>query len=258
MPSLLDLITTTFPPSEWGKALYITYHENGGHRANAVYNTSDPSKPGYTPPGANALPEYSVGLFQINADAHPDLARRYNLFDPLANVQAAYEIWQASGWAPWSTARNMPDTVDLSQFTDAADVLFDADYPNQPGNPPPVDPGAGNGGGGGGGGGNAGSGPFAALAAALFEIANGARAIGAAAAGIADGVKRGVDMARAGVAETVAFVDWIATPYAWERIILVMGGLATILLGLGLFGLSFVSQDDLKQMASAGAKLAAA
>jgi hypothetical protein len=248
MPSLLDLITQTFPASEWGRALYVTYHENGGHHPGAVYNTSDPSKPGYSPPGANALPEYSVGLFQINANAHPDLAKRYNLYDPLGNVKAAYEIWQASGWGPWSTARNMPDNVDMTQYMDAADVIFDADYPGGD-TPPPSNPGGGTPPPGGGGGGSI----PASLIGALQAIAGAMNQVGSAANALAGNVKAGVDNINAGVKETVAFFDWLSTPYAWERIALVLGGLATIVLGLGLFGLSFVSQEDVAKVAKVAA-----
>jgi hypothetical protein len=77
--------------------------------------------------------------------------------------------------------------------------------------------------------------------------------VGAAANALAGNVKAGVDNINAGVKETVAFFDWLSTPYAWERIALVLGGLATIVLGLGLFGLSFVSQEDVAKVAKVAA-----
>ncbi|MEJ3746711.1 NlpC/P60 family protein [Actinomycetes bacterium KLBMP 9797] len=40
----------------------------------------------------NPVREDSRGLWQINVRAHPDLARRFNLYDPLQNAQAAFEV----------------------------------------------------------------------------------------------------------------------------------------------------------------------
>lgn len=49
-------------------------------------------------------PETSYGLWQINTLAWT----RYqpnDLLDPRKNAEAAYDIYKAAGWAPWSTAR---------------------------------------------------------------------------------------------------------------------------------------------------------
>lgn len=45
------------------------------------------------------------GLMQIYGGVHPDLEKKYNLFDPLQNMQAAYDLWKAAGgsWRDWST-----------------------------------------------------------------------------------------------------------------------------------------------------------
>lgn len=40
----------------------------------------------------NSTGEDSRGLWQINAAAHPDLARRYDLYDPVHNARAAFEV----------------------------------------------------------------------------------------------------------------------------------------------------------------------
>jgi len=48
--------------------------------------------------------EDSRGLWQINLDAHPQLAR-HNLFDPQINAYFAHEIWENAGdWSPWYNA----------------------------------------------------------------------------------------------------------------------------------------------------------
>ena len=44
----------------------------------------------------------SVGLFQINTGYWPKLAKKYHLFRPVDNAQAAYEVWEILGWDAWS------------------------------------------------------------------------------------------------------------------------------------------------------------
>lgn len=45
----------------------------------------------------------SIGVFQINIDVWPHLAKQYNLFIPDENMQAAFEIWQSpKGLDNWS------------------------------------------------------------------------------------------------------------------------------------------------------------
>jgi hypothetical protein len=55
----------------------------------------------------NLTPGGSVGLWQINLQAHPQYTAA-QLMDPLANAQAAYAIYKAAGYsfAPWSTYRD--------------------------------------------------------------------------------------------------------------------------------------------------------
>lgn len=51
----------------------------------------------------NPTGEDSRGLWQINARAHPDLARRYDLYDPAQNARAAFEVSrQGSDISPWT------------------------------------------------------------------------------------------------------------------------------------------------------------
>ena len=47
----------------------------------------------------------SYGLWQIYLNAHPEFAG-YNLFDPLENASAAYQVWESSGFRAWSTYKD--------------------------------------------------------------------------------------------------------------------------------------------------------
>jgi cell wall-associated NlpC family hydrolase len=47
--------------------------------------------------------EDSRGLWQINAQAHPDLAQKYDLYDPVQNARAAFEVSNRGGdVSPWT------------------------------------------------------------------------------------------------------------------------------------------------------------
>jgi len=92
-----------FPQLEWSNALSIISRESG-FNSDAINNTARPDLPGYHEPGENDQPEYSMGLFQINTLAWPDLASQLNLLDPFANIQAASIIFQGHGWQPWGGA----------------------------------------------------------------------------------------------------------------------------------------------------------
>jgi cell wall-associated NlpC family hydrolase len=51
----------------------------------------------------NPYGEDSRGLWQINAKVHPDLAERYNLYDPAQNARAAYAVSHQGGdISPWT------------------------------------------------------------------------------------------------------------------------------------------------------------
>lgn len=47
----------------------------------------------------------SKGLWQIYTKAHPDLNSKYNLFDPVQNAMAAFQVWKNAGgsFSPWTT-----------------------------------------------------------------------------------------------------------------------------------------------------------
>ena len=83
-----SLVASIWPASQVDNVLAVMQCESGG----------DPN-------AHNTNGEDSRGLMQINVGpgAHTQWAS-YNLFDPTTNLQLAYQLWQQSGWAPWSCA----------------------------------------------------------------------------------------------------------------------------------------------------------
>lgn len=63
--------------------------------------------------------EDSRGLWQMNVQAHPELAGR-NLYDPGVNAAAAYNLWKAKGWGPWSAHNNGTYLAYMLQATAAS------------------------------------------------------------------------------------------------------------------------------------------
>jgi cell wall-associated NlpC family hydrolase len=54
--------------------------------------------------------EDSRGLWQINAQAHPQLAQKYDLYDPLQNARAAYEVSRGGAdISPWTVTHGGAD-----------------------------------------------------------------------------------------------------------------------------------------------------
>ncbi len=83
-------------------AAAIAQAESGGNPA-AILNTAYPNLPGYRPPSKGALPEYSVGLWQINTVAHPGYSVA-DLLTPLGNAKAAVAIsGGGASFSAWST-----------------------------------------------------------------------------------------------------------------------------------------------------------
>ena len=84
------------------EAAAIAQAESGGD-PSAILNTAYPGKPGYHPPGAGALPEYSVGLWQVNLVAHPQYTVA-QMLTPRLNAQAAVAISNGGrSFSAWST-----------------------------------------------------------------------------------------------------------------------------------------------------------
>jgi hypothetical protein len=86
-------------------AAAIAQAESGG-RTGAINNTAYPNKPGYHLPAPGNLPEYSVGLWQINMLAHPQYTEA-SLLTANGNAKAAVQIaGLPARWTPWSTYTN--------------------------------------------------------------------------------------------------------------------------------------------------------
>ena len=86
------------------EAAAIALAESGGDPTR-INNTAYPDRPGYHPPALGNLPEYSVGLWQINLLAHPQYTEA-QLLTQDGNAAAAITI-SANGqlWGAWSTYR---------------------------------------------------------------------------------------------------------------------------------------------------------
>lgn len=84
----------------------IAMGESGGN-PGALNNTAYPDRPGYRPPAAGALPEYSGGLWQVNTGpgGNTDMAG-LDLSDPHQNAQAARAILDRQGLGAWSVYTN--------------------------------------------------------------------------------------------------------------------------------------------------------
>ena len=86
-------------------AAAIAQAESGGN-TSAILNTAYPKLPGYHAPGPGALPEYSVGLWQINELAHPTYTTT-QLLTPVGNANAAAKIANGgASFSAWSTFKN--------------------------------------------------------------------------------------------------------------------------------------------------------
>lgn len=86
-------------------AAAIAQAESGGNTAE-ILNTAYPKLPGYHPPARGNLPEYSVGLWQINELAHPSYTTA-ELLTQLGNGRAAVAISNGgASFSAWSTYNN--------------------------------------------------------------------------------------------------------------------------------------------------------
>jgi Lysozyme like domain len=79
------LVAKYFPANEVDRALAVMQLESSGN-----------------PNAHNPRGEDSVGLFQINRQAHPSYGGG---FDPEANVRYAAQLFSSQGWRPWTAAR---------------------------------------------------------------------------------------------------------------------------------------------------------
>lgn len=73
-------------------ALAISQAENGSRKCDRV------SKP-------NSNGSVDIGLFQVNNLAHKGKATETELKDCLTNIRIAKQIFDSSGWHPWTVYR---------------------------------------------------------------------------------------------------------------------------------------------------------
>lgn len=86
-------------------AAAIAQAESGAH-PSAIANTAYPSLPGYHPVAPGNLPEYSVGLWQINLLAHTSYTAT-QMLTPRLNAVAAVAISKGgSDFGAWSTYKS--------------------------------------------------------------------------------------------------------------------------------------------------------
>ena len=81
----IALIKKYFPQDQWNNAYAIMMAETSGRNVPSTFNQQGT--------------EDSHGLFQINLDAHPQMAGK--VYDPEANIAYAAQLWRESGWYPW-------------------------------------------------------------------------------------------------------------------------------------------------------------
>ncbi len=78
----------------------------------------------------NSSGEDSRGLWQINAAAHPELARRYDLYDPVHNARAAFEVsGGGSDVSPWTVTHGGSTARYLQYREQAQDAAVAAGKP---------------------------------------------------------------------------------------------------------------------------------
>jgi cell wall-associated NlpC family hydrolase len=95
--------TAGFSPDESATFTAIALAESGGN------STSH-----------NPVGEDSKGLWQINARSHPDLDRKYDLYDPQQNARAAFEVSKGgSDASPWTVTHGSSNARYLRYREDA-------------------------------------------------------------------------------------------------------------------------------------------
>ena len=96
-------------------AAAIAQAESSGDPSK-INNTAYPNRPNYHPPAPGNLPEYSVGLWQINLVAHPNYTEK-NMLDPVKNAAAAVTISNnGRDFSPWSTYTTPDPKLSYKQY----------------------------------------------------------------------------------------------------------------------------------------------
>jgi cell wall-associated NlpC family hydrolase len=108
-------LSAGFTPDAATTMTAIALAESGGH-----------------PRSHNASGEDSRGLWQINAAAHPELANRYDLYDPVHNARAAFEVsGGGDDVSPWTVTHGGSTAPYLQYREEAQEAAIAAG--NQPG-----------------------------------------------------------------------------------------------------------------------------
>ena len=119
------------PAAEAPTAAAIALAESGGN-PDAILNTAYPDRPNYHPPAPGNLPEYSVGLWQINLVAHPSYTEA-QMLTPTGNVKAALAISSGGiNFTPWSTYNSgayLPHLTGTSGATTTAGATGTSTHP---------------------------------------------------------------------------------------------------------------------------------
>ena len=105
--TLYDTVSSAWPAALADTATGVAYEESGG-----------------VPTATNG--EYR-GLFQIGVSACASVNCNYGaLFDPYYNAQVAYELYQQSGWAPWTVYPPAAASIAAGGATGVASEATDA------------------------------------------------------------------------------------------------------------------------------------
>jgi len=96
------VLSMTVEQAQTGAA--IGEAESGG-RAGSIANTGRPDRYGYHLPAAGATPEYSVGPWQINLLAHPDVSVNCAMDLSCAADAVARISAHGTNWSAWTTYR---------------------------------------------------------------------------------------------------------------------------------------------------------
>jgi hypothetical protein len=106
-------LSAGFSPDQAATMTAIALAESGGHSSS--HNSSG---------------EDSRGLWQINARAHPDLAQRYDLYDPVHNARAAFEVsGGGDDVSPWTVTHGGMSARYLQYRDEAQDAAVAAGQP---------------------------------------------------------------------------------------------------------------------------------
>lgn len=117
-------------------AVQAAFGDLGPEAVDNMLAVMEKESGGNTQARKNDEVEDSQGILQINRRAHPDLAAKYDLTDPVQNARAAREIYDTQGYGAWFNASKQ---LGLDQGKNArptgagrADYAYGADEAREP------------------------------------------------------------------------------------------------------------------------------